>query len=96
MMNVQSQNGRSGKGGGGGASIPFMDLLVYKIIEPQREKTYLRTCAPSEDSSPPRGLGEQGNKAVYFGGTREQKSKTEGTRGTKANLGKNEHRKSRF
>ena len=45
---------------------------------------------------PPRGLGEQGNKANYFRGTREQKSKTEGNRGTKAILGKWEHRKSRF
>ena len=30
------------------------------------------------------GLGEQRNKAIYFRGTREQKSKTEGNRGTKA------------
>ena len=62
-----------------------------------RKRTFGR--APSEDSSPPRGLGEQGNKTVYFGGTREQKEqkyKTEGNRGTKANLGKKEHRKSRF
>ena len=38
--------------------------------------------------------GEQGNKAIYFRGTREQKSKTEGNRGTKAILGNKEHRKS--
>ena len=43
---------------------------------------------------PPRGLGEQGNKALYFRGTRKQKSKTEGIRGTKAILGNREHRKS--
>ena len=45
---------------------------------------------------PPRGFGEQGNKAIYFRGTREQKSKTIGNRGTKAILGNREHRKSRF
>ena len=33
------------------------------------------------------GFGEQGNKAIYFSGTREQTSKTEGNRGTKAILG---------
>ena len=32
---------------------------------------------------PPRGFGERGNKAIYFRGTRGQKSKTEGNRGTK-------------
>ena len=42
------------------------------------------------------GLGEQGNKAIYFTGTREQKSKTEGNRVTKAILGNWEHKKSRF
>ena len=40
--------------------------------------------------------GSRGNKAIYFRGTREQKSKTEGNRGTKAILGNREHRKSRF
>ena len=45
---------------------------------------------------PPRGFEEQGNKVIYFRGTREQKSKTEGNRGTKAILGNREHRKSRF
>ena len=38
------------------------------------------------------GFGEQGNKAIYFRGTREQKSKTEGNRGTKAIFGNKEHR----
>ena len=33
---------------------------------------------------PLRGFGEQGNKAIYFRETREQKSKTEGNRGTRA------------
>ena len=37
--------------------------------------------------SPPRGSGEQGNKAIYLSGTREQKSRTEGNRETKAILG---------
>ena len=41
-------------------------------------------------------FGEQGNKAIYFRGTREQKSKTEGNRGTKVMSGNREHRKSRF
>ena len=36
---------------------------------------------------PSQGFGEQGNKAIYFRGTREQKSKTKGNRGTKAILG---------
>ena len=39
---------------------------------------------------------EQWNKAIYFRGIREQKSKTEGNRGTKGILGNREHRKSRF
>ena len=43
-----------------------------------------------QEWGPPRGFGEQGNKAIYFRGTREQKSKTEGNRETK------EHRRSRF
>ena len=43
-----------------------------------------------------RGFREQGNKVICFRGTREQKSKTEGNRGTNANLGNGEHRKSRF
>ena len=31
-----------------------ISLLVYlKFIEPQREKTYLLTCAPKEDSNQP-------------------------------------------
>ena len=42
---------------------------------------------------PPRGFGEQGNKAIYIRDTREQKSKTEGN---KCNFGNREHRKSRF
>ena len=42
----------------------------------------------------PRGFGEQGNKAIYFRRTREQKSNTEGNRYTKAILGNREHRKS--
>ena len=33
------------------------------------------------------GVYGNGNKAIYFRGTREQKSKTEGNRGTKAILG---------
>ena len=33
---------------------------------------------------PSQGFWEQGNKAIYFRGTREQKPKTEGNRGTKA------------
>ena len=45
---------------------------------------------------PPKGFGEQGNKAYYFRGTKGQKSKTEGNRGTKAILGNREHGKSRF
>ena len=45
---------------------------------------------------PPRGFGEQGNKAIYFRGTREQKSQTEGSRGTKAILGNREHRNQNF
>ena len=35
---------------------------------------------------PPRGFGEQGNKTIYFRGTREQRLKVKGT-GTKAILG---------
>ena len=50
----------------------------------------------SELWGPPMGFGEQGNKAIYFRGTREQKSKTEWNRGTKAILGNREHRKSRI
>ena len=50
----------------------------------------------NQRGGPPRGLGEQGRKVIYFRGTREQKSKTEGNRGTKAVLGNREHRKSRF
>ena len=45
---------------------------------------------------PSQGFGGTGNKAIYFSRTREQKSKTEGNRGTKAVLGNREHRKSRF
>ena len=45
---------------------------------------------------PPRGFGEQGNNAIYFGGTREQKPKTEGNRGTKPVLGNREHRNQDF
>ena len=36
---------------------------------------------------------EHGNKAIYFRGTREQKSKTEGNTGTKTILGNREPRK---
>ena len=45
---------------------------------------------------PPRGFGKQGNKAFYFREIREQKSKTERNRGTKAILRNKEHRKWRF
>ena len=38
-----------------------------------------------------RVLGEQGNKGIYFRGTREQMSKDEGNRGTKAISGNKEH-----
>ena len=37
------------------------------------------------------GFGEQENKALYFRGTRGQKSKTEGNSGTKT-FGNKEHR----
>ena len=37
---------------------------------------------------------EQGNKAIYFRGTMEQKSKTESNRETKAIFGNSEHSKS--
>ena len=49
-----------------------------------------RKCGPSW------GFWEQGNKAIYFRGTREQTSKTEWNRGTQELLGNREHRKSRF
>ena len=42
------------------------------------------------------GLGEHGNNAIYFRGTRVQRSKNEANRGTKAILGNREQRKSRF
>ena len=45
---------------------------------------------------PSQGLGELGNKAIYFIGAREQKSKTKENMGTKAILENREHRKSRF
>ena len=38
-------------------------------------------------------LGNRGIRPFYFRGTREQKSKAEGNRGTKAILGNREHRK---
>ena len=53
-------------------------------------------CSIGHLGGPPRGLGEQGNKAIYFRGTRKQKSVTEGNKCTKAILGNREHRKSRF
>ena len=39
------------------------------------------------EGGPPRLFEEQGKKAIYFRGTREQKYKTEGNRATKAILG---------
>ena len=42
------------------------------------------------------GLGEQGNKCIYFRGTMEHRFINEGNRGTKAGLGNKEHRRSRF
>ena len=45
---------------------------------------------------PLRGLGEQGNKVIYFRGTMEPKPKTDETRGSKAIWGNKEHKKSRF
>ena len=42
------------------------------------------------------GVGEQRNKAIYIRGTREQKSKTEGNRGTKAILGNRENKNQDF
>ena len=45
---------------------------------------------------PSQGFLRQGNKTIYFRGTREQKSKTVGNWGTKELLGNREHRKSRF
>ena len=41
---------------------------------------------------PPRLFGEQGKKAIYFRGTREQKYKTEGNGATKAILGNREQK----
>ena len=45
---------------------------------------------------PSQGFWEQGNKAIYFRGTREQRSKIERNGETKGNLGNREHRKSDF
>ena len=42
------------------------------------------------------GLGEQGNKCIYFRGTMEHRFINEGNRGTKAGLGNKEHMRSRF
>ena len=40
--------------------------------------------------------GKQGNKVIYFRGTKEPKSKTDENRGSKAIWGNKEHNKSRF
>ena len=65
--------------------LPLIPLLTFKC-KASTEHTISEAL--------PRGV-EQGNKVIYFRGTREQKSKTEVNRGTKAILGNREHRKSR-
>ena len=58
--------------------------------------TQTENQAYDHHGGPPRGFGEQGNKGIYFREIREQMSKNEGKRGTKAILGNGEHKKSRF
>ena len=55
-------------------------------------KSSLELSGSASDEAPtlhplPKAFGEQGNQAIYFRGTRKQKSKTEGNRGTKAFFG---------
>ena len=63
-------------------------FLMFVLFYHKMSRRYRR--------DPPRGFGEQGNKSIYFRGTREQTSKNEEKRGTKATLGNREHRISRF
>ena len=63
-----------------------LSLRILRMIE----------ATVSFNEALPGVLGNIRIKAIYFRGTREQKSKTESNRGTKAILGNREHRKSRF
>ena len=80
---------------------PHGHLLTYTYLRPSHmgphghllTYTYLR---PSQGFFFFFFFWKIGNNAIYFRGTRKQKSKNEGNRGTKAILGIRELRKSRF
>ena len=71
-------------------------LFTLTFIVHGNGKKWTKICSTCtvKHWGPPRGFGEQGNKTIYFRGTREQKSKTEGNRRTNVILGNKEHRKS--
>ena len=70
--------------------ISFLNFCLY-LYNLWSFQTHL-----SYEARPPRGLGEQENKGIYFRGTGEQRPNFEGNRGTKTIMGNREHRKQIF
>ena len=77
----------------------FAHLCVGLYLYEQHNCIWWTRCDCVHQSFTPcrdQGCGEQGKGGIYFRETIEQRSKTEGKRGTKALLGKGEHGKSWF